>query len=306
MIDDNLSSQVQHLVDSATTIFIIFPSIASADHLAVAASLYLSLVRAQKSVGLVTTDTAAVLQNEGSTIIGLENTQQDLGNQNLSISFPYSPDQVDKVSYHVGEETNRFFLSIKPKTGFPPLDASNVEFSYTGASADLVFLIGVKDLESLEQLYFGYEQLYQDTPSISVNSYATSFGTVKIDSGSASSSSEVIAQLLPILSLPIESDTATNLLYGIESSTKNLSSPTTSAETFEAVAQLLRAGARRSFKRSSAEPHPKEAFKESIVHEVPESEATKRKNGKAKTPKLESSKKDSMLPPADFTPTKRI
>jgi hypothetical protein len=331
MIDPNLSTQLKQLIDTARTIFIVYPNSASLDHKAVAASLYLSLLRAKKSVGLISPQPHN--QEVSEVLVGLENTQHALGNQNLSISFPYSPEQVDKVSYHIGEESRRFFLSIKPKPGVAPLDASQVEFSYTGASADVVIIVGVKELEELEQIYFGYEQLYTDTPTISINSYSTSFGTHKLDTGSASSSSEVVTQLLPEWGLSIDSDIATNLLAGIEANTKNLSAPTTSAETFEAVAELLRSGARRSFKRSSSEQNESSIAKnasETSIHdqtsqytvvseEQPESpqtvistedaltsntsqklleEESKKKPSKAK------SKKENLNPPADYTPSR--
>lgn len=333
MIDESLSNQLKQLVDSARTIFIIFPPTASADQKAVAASLYLALSRTEKTVGLISTQKAP--GGEVASISGLEHTQQELGNQNLSISFPYSPDQVDKVSYHIGEESKRFFLSIKPKPGVPPLDASQMEFSYTGATADAVFLIGVTELESLDQLYFGYEQLYQDTPTVSINSYTTSFGTHKVDAGTASSCSEIVTQLIQRLGLSLDNDIATNLLYGIESSTKNLSAPTASAETFETVAQLLRAGARRSFKRSGGNEVTQPSRSESILHEIasgdeptqgversselgdesdgvmnfesiPERqkqlvESIKQKTSKVKAGKVDS-KKASFMPPADYVP----
>jgi hypothetical protein len=331
MIDPNLSNQLKQLIDTARTIFIVYPNAASVDHKAVAASLYLSLLRAKKSVGLISPESRAV---EAPVVIaGLEHTQHALGNQNLSISFPYSPDQVDKVSYHIGEETHRFFLSIKPKPGVAPLDASQVEFSYTGASADVVIIVGVRELEELEQIYFGYEQLYTDTPTISINSFTTSFGTHKLDTGSASSSSELLTQLLPEWGLTIDSDIATNLLAGIEANTKNLSAPTTSAETFEAVAQLLRSGARRSFKRPSSEQNDSSVAKnasETSIHdqasqyavvteeqsESPQTVITTEdaltsntsqkllEEENKKKPSKTKSKKDSLNPPSDYTPSR--
>lgn len=300
MIDDTVTAQIKNIVDSAQTIVIIYPKNATLDQRAVAASLYLALSTAQKSVRLVTPQ---VEQRTDEPLAGIEQTQQDMGNQNLGISFEYTPEQVDKVSYHIGEETGKFYLSIKPKPGFPPLDANSVEFTYTGAAAEAVFLVGVNELESLEHLYFGYEDLYNSVSLVSINNFATSFGTVKVDAGNTSSSSEVLAQLLPGLGLTIDSDVATNLLFGIESSTQNLSSVTTSAETFEVVAQLLRAGARRSFKRAGQE-QSSQLQRTRMSNEIPPLQEP-RKNGKAKNAKSVA-KNDGANPPAEFTPVRRI
>lgn len=311
MLDESTTNQLKNLVDAAQTISIIYPPTASLDQRATAASLYLSLSRVQKNVRLVT---PKILSSDDNQVTGLENAQVDMGNQNLSMSFNYTPEQVDKVSYHIGEETGKFYLTIKPKSGFAPLDANSVEFSYTGASTDLLILVGVSDLESLEQLYFGYEDLYRDVAIVSINTYTTSFGTVKIDAGQASSLSEVTTQIVQALGLPLDSDTATNLMLGVESATQNLSSMTVSADTFETVANLLRAGARRSFKRATqSQPQSplSRALQETPTRPVlpgedrvlEEKPSQDRKNGKAQSQKQ---KKDTAAPPAEFSPARRM
>lgn len=314
MLDDGLTNQLKQLIDSAKTIFVMFPQYATVDQKAVAASLYLSLVRADKSALLVTPQPLS--DEDREELSGLEFAQQQLGNQNLSISFPYSPEQVDKVSYHIGEETKRFFLSVKPKPGVPPLDSNQVEFSYTGAAADALILVGLKELEDLEQLYFGYEQLYTDTPSISINSYTTSFGTYKLDGGTASCSSELATLLIKQLGLPLDNDTATNLLYGIESCTKNLSAATTTAETFDAVAQLLRSGARRTSKRKNNGGDTNlENGTESLVQQTSLNLGVEEENDELPEPKkvpgtekkrntTKKSTKNSAEPPPDYVPKK--
>lgn len=313
MIDESLANQYKSLIDTAQTIVVLIPAQATQDQIAVAASLYLSLLRLGKNARLVTPQPVVTK----GAILGFEQAQQDLGNQNLTVSFAYTPEQVDKVSYHIAEETGRFYLTIKPKSGYEPLATESVEFSYTGASAELVILVGVSNLEQLEQLYFGYEDLFETVPMVSIHNHTTSFGTLHIDSGSASSSSEVVAQLLFSLGHPVDSDVATNLLLGIEWGTASLSSPTASAETFEVVAQLLRAGARRTFKKTSVETTvPTLLERQSVPGEnesavqvlrennLQESENNK-KNGKAKSTKNGSTKKPP-APPPEFTPVRRI
>jgi hypothetical protein len=295
MIDETVTNQLQQLLDSARSIFIMYPAEASLDQRAVAAALYLGLSQQEKAVQLISSRKPET--QEATALAGLEHTIHEIGNQNLTISFPYSPDQVDKVSYHIGEESKRFFLTIKPKPGVSPLETSTVEFSYTGAAVDAIFLVGVKDLESLEQLYFGYEQLYQEVPTVSLAMHTPSFGTHKIDASSASSLSEVAAQLLQQLSVSLDSDIATNLLAGIEASTKNLSSPATSAETFETVARLLRAGARRSFRKIKDE-ETRTQQNGAVIHEVVSENTAK----PLRTRATKAAKMDSLNPPKEYIP----
>ncbi len=139
----------------------------------------------------------------------------------------------------------KFYLTIKPKKGFSPLSDKNVEFSYTGAEADLVIVIGVNELDSLGEFYFGYENLYNQAAIVSINKYETEFGNIKFDASQLSCYSEFVFQLISSLDLFVSSESATNLLRGISEETNNFSSFSTTANTFEVVAKLMRAGARR-------------------------------------------------------------
>ncbi len=125
------------------------------------------------------------------------------------------------------------------------MDQQTVEFSYTGADADIVFLIGVHEFESLEQLYFGYEQLFQTAMTVTFHSFEPQIGTFKLDASGSSSLSESMSLLLQMMAWPLPPDAATNLLQAVEQATDSLQSLATSAETFETVAWLMRNGARR-------------------------------------------------------------
>jgi len=243
MLNSDQLTQVQDLINAAKSILVIMGNNPTLDQTAAASALYLSLIDSGRQPVLLSPRPS---NGMGSVMGGLQDLQTKLGNRDLSISFEYRPDAVDKVSYHIDEEENKFYLVIKPERGGSPLSHEDVEFSYTGADADLIFFIGVHNLESLEQLFFGYEQLYRDTMTVSFSSFDTDIGTIKLKTAGNSTLSEAMAGLLPALKLAITSDGATNLLTALENSTNNFSSLSTTAETFETVATLLRAGARRS------------------------------------------------------------
>jgi hypothetical protein len=231
-----------------------------------ASALLVGLQVADKEVKLLSSK-APTLKGQKATLTRLSELKTELGHQNLSISFDYSEEAVDKVSYHIGEETNKFYLTVKPKKGYEPLDTNSVEFSYTGAEVDLIILIGVGNLEELEQLYFGYEKLYQDTATISIYDYPTNHGTVKYDVTQTTGYAELIAQMLNQLGLHIDAEHATNLLSALEQTSRGFSSPNTSAESFELVAQLLRLGAvRQVFEQPSDNKANNKQASESSSH----------------------------------------
>ncbi len=254
MIDAAKLTQLTDLIAQAKSIFVIFPSSATPDNRAAAEALAASLSQAGKDVRLLsprTPESSRYPESSETTIT------TELGNQNLVLSFEYEPEQVDNVNYHIGEESGRFYLTIKPQKGQKPLDPASVEFSYTGAEADLIFTVGVKELDELEQLYMSYEEVYKSVPVVSITTFEPAFATLSINTGSGPSVSQEVARLVSDLGFELPQDAATQLLYGIEMATQGLASRSVTAETFETVGQLLRQGARRiGFEQKAIEITP--------------------------------------------------
>ena len=303
MVDQNITTQVAQLLAPAQSIIIAVAAQPTRDMLAAATALQRILQAQQKNVRLVSP--RAVDQAVHPGLVGLQELQLELGNQNLTISFPYLPEQVDKVSYHIGEETNRFFLTIKPKQGSQPIDSSQVEFSYTGAATDVFITVGVNELENLEQLYYDYEDAFRDFSIISLHTHPASFATLSIDAGSLSSLSEAVTAVATSQSWSIDSDAATNLLSGIEVATRHFTSYSATAETFDAVSSLLRAGARRiRVEQTAPQPlTPPELTKTpQETQTVPSSQPQILQEEPAAPRRRAAPKKTSQLP-AEFNPT---
>jgi hypothetical protein len=243
MIDQHKVSLFKELFDQANNILVIYAPDALRDHLFAATALYKTFQQiGNKQVSLLSSESLASVESD---IVYLDETKSDVGKQNLCISLDYLPDSVEKITSAIDEPNQKLHLTIKPKKGVNPLSAENVTYSYTGADADMVIMIGVDDLESLNHLYYGYENLYQSTALISINSYETSFGNLKLDILGSSCVSEYVANLLKDLNYQLDNEVATNLLAGIDEETDNLESYMATAETFETVAYLLKNGARR-------------------------------------------------------------
>lgn len=180
--------------------------------------------------------------------------QHDLGRENLLITFPYQPEQVDQVSYQIGDNDQRFYLNIKPKKGHLPLNYEDLEFSHAGSSADLLVLFGVDDLSDLKDLYFKNKELYQNTSLISVNNFLPDFGTLNLDISGSSCYGEAVFYLIKnmanainveLSSLESIKQLATLLLASISLKTNNFSHPKMTSNSFLAVAELLELGAKR-------------------------------------------------------------
>lgn len=231
--------EISKLVESSNTIVILLSGSALADEVA-AALAWASTLRLQGKEVQIVAASLPITTLEGATEITTE-----LGKQNLVVSFAYSPEKVDKVSYHIGEETNRFYLTIRPQKGVAPLSQESLEMSYAGAEADLLLYIGITSLDELQPLASEYEGFFRDTPSISLSTGDALVGQIKVQTSSAAGYAEESAQLFIQLGWQLDEQSATALLQGIEEVTSNLTSLSTTPDTFETVAHLLRAGARR-------------------------------------------------------------
>ncbi len=242
MLNDDQQTKIKDFISSAQNILVVIGKNPSLDQLTAASALVLALKGLNKEVSFISPEPVADQYQE---IFGVEMLSHQLGKQNLVVAFDYQPDQVDKVSYHIGEDTNKFYLTIKPKKGVKPLDCKKVEYIYTGSDADLIFLVGVHDYESLDNLYFGFEQTYAEATVISIHTFATAIGDLKVDTSKMLCISEAMFDIFDELGLSITSEIASNLYMSLQAKTDNFTSLTATADTFEIAAELIRSGAKR-------------------------------------------------------------
>lgn len=246
----------QALVNSKA-ILILIPVNPSQDSVAAGLSLYLALVKAQKSV---TIGCASPMTVNFNRLFGVDKIKPNIGNQNLVISFAYPEDSLEKVAYDKDPQNQKFHLTIEPKAGMAPPDPNSVEFSHTGFNADLIFVIGAKKLADLGALFQTEKKLFETEGNTVVNlsnlDGAESFGTVNLYDPTASSASEIMFSVLTALELSVDGDMATNLLSGIESATNNLSTPNLTADSFDFIAQLMRLGAKKGHLAPLTRPLP--------------------------------------------------
>ena len=240
MINPNDLEMWTSYVKEAKLVLIILPNNASFDQQLAASSLALSLEKSEKKSSL-----HGVSKLINSSIIGLDKLTTKLGSNHLLVSFDYSASAVDKVSYHLDDKNNKFYLTIKPQKGEQPLNKDSVQFEYVGADADLVVVFGVQELTELEQLYVGYEDLYQSCNVLCISSLVPNFQCAHANLSKVSSSCETIYRILVESGMQIDSEIATNLLAGIQYETDNFLNFKADAETFETISGLLKSGARR-------------------------------------------------------------
>lgn len=211
----------------------------------VASALGLALALRKHGIG-VQIASPVDMRVEFSRLVGVDEVKKKIGNRNLVVSFDYTEDKVEKVSYTISEDGKRFNLVIAPKTGATPLDPATVAFDYAGAEADATFLVGVNTYQDLGPLYDEERNVIEGSYTVALTLFPVStYAKIHVDASGCSSLAEMMTSACTQLGLTLDQDSASNLLFGLESITQGLSTPTVTADTFETVAVLMRAGARR-------------------------------------------------------------
>jgi len=223
----------------ADSILVTFPQEADQDTVAASLALYLSLQATGKRVSVINSTQPVV---RDSHLVGLDQIKSDVGGQNLVITVNLPEDAVDKVTSNL--EGGHLNLVLQPKPGSPALKQSDLVFGASGAAPDLIIVVGASALSDLGSLIEKEHELFTTDKLVNLSNKSGSFGSVNLTDPSASNS-ELITAVIQELKLPINADIASNLMQGIEAATNNLTSSQITADTFEALAVLYRAGARR-------------------------------------------------------------
>jgi len=236
---------IKDLLTKAKDIFVLFPPLSNPDIIGSALALFHSLKETQKNIYIAT---PTLPKAEDYPLPGVDKISDSIGNSNLVISLKVdSRDSIDKVSYNLDEEGKVFNLIIQPKKSHSPLNSHDVNYSYSGAKADMVFILGANRLEDLGVFYEEERKLFTDAATVAMSQFTpTKFAQYHISNNQASSLSEITGDYISQLGLSINEDSATSLLFGIDIATNNLQISTVSAETFDLVAKLLRAGGQRN------------------------------------------------------------
>jgi len=240
MFDPEKINPVKQLVSEAKSVAILLPPEPSADMVGAGLALHLSFQ--QKGV-FSQIGCGSQIKVENADLFGVDQIRSTIGNQNLLISFDFKEENLKKVDYDV-DENGKFTLLIQPQPGTPPPDANSVNYSYSGASADLVFILGVNSLEELGRLYADEKSFLDNATKIgiTVSHRPVNFATHDLSLSQASCLSEIVAVILKETGLTPNPDASSNLLSTIHSETKQFTGNKMSADTFELVAFLMRNG----------------------------------------------------------------
>ena len=262
MEDKKPETNTLNLIESAKSVIVVLPPDPGKDLVSAAVNLHLALKEAGKT-SQIGCGSEVHLDN---SLGGISEISDTIGSRNLIISFDYKEDDLDKVDYDVRDD-GKFYLLVKPKPGSPVPDLGGVKYSYSGADSDLVITLGINSLEELGKIYADEKKFLDDVATVSLNiSLRPSAFTGNAYHKNLNSFSELVTSLIEELKLKLTPPTAQNLLVGIYDSTNNLTDGRLTADTFSAVAFLMRAGAHLPGNKNVNQPQ----FSQPPFFEIPD------------------------------------
>ncbi len=236
--------QIKKIISESKEILLISDAKRGADSVASILSFQLALAKLNKKATAVAQISSA--SPELKFLPGFATIQQDLrGAKDFIISLDISHTKVEQFKYKIKDK--KLNIYITPSGGY--FEPHDVETKKGKSKFDLIIVLNTPALESLDELYKKNAEIFYESPLINIDCHSSNenFGEINLVEITASSTSEILFQLLRALEEKIiDENIATNLLAGIISQTNNFQAASTNPKTFMAAAKLVALGAKRA------------------------------------------------------------
>lgn len=153
---------------------------------------------------------------------------------------------LQELSYDVKDGLLHIFLT--PEHGFFTHD--HIRTAQTDFRYDLIVTLDTPDLESLGELYINNTELFYKVPVLNIDTSTANehYGTVNFVDVTASSTSEVVANLIKDLNeAALHKDIATALLTGMITTTQSFKTKNVKPQALTLASQLVGIGADREY-----------------------------------------------------------
>lgn len=254
-MDPNLKQKTQERLTKAENIVICTSQNADFDHKAACLALYLSILKIGKNARVIAKEPTV---DEAQKLYGIDKIGKSTRQSgNFQITINDAVNSVDKVTYFL--EKDKLKIIVHPLVTSSGVRRDQITFDDAPIKPDFVIAVGFSSKEELRNEFPQEQLLDSETWLVSINKSPDSqkFAQVNISSTQVSSISEMCAQLIQELALPLNEDIAYNLYTGVSFATQGFSPALTSPVTFQVAAWLLKFGAgRASFAKKELKSEP--------------------------------------------------
>lgn len=239
----SLPQQILETIERSKQILLTFRQNWSVD--AVAAAIALSAVLARMEKAHTIAVSGFQLPPHLKFLSGAEKVRPSLDSmRKFLIKLALRNTEIEEFTYDIVD--GELHIAITPRKGFfAPHDVVTApsEWRY-----DLVIVLDTPDMESLGSFYTEHPEFFYSTPVINIDhtTHNEHFGRINLVDVTASSTAEVVAQLLSQWDPKLMDETvATALLTGITAETESFRLPSVSPKTLSLASQLIGLGAKR-------------------------------------------------------------
>ena len=236
-------TQAHTLIDQATNILIVLQKDPGNDALASALGLCSTLASIGKKPQIVA---HGIINEQLAFLPHFEHIGQSFtATSQLTLTINTDTCPISAVAYNVDAQANKLAVTLDTD-----IDTFNPDTMLTTelipGAVDLLITIGVSAIEQLGELQEKDPRLVFDTPIISIdnNPNNTQFGQVHLHKITSASLAELVCTLLQDINKDaLTNESATALLTGIVSATRNFESSRTTPDSFRTASVLLEHGA---------------------------------------------------------------
>lgn len=235
--------QAIDLIGKSNNIVVALPSNPSTDAVSSGLALFLALQRLGKKVKVVCS--GFVLPPRHQFLPKSEEINSDLiALRKFIISLDVSRTKVEELSYNISDN-KKLDIFITPKDGF--FEERDVKTSASNYEYDVIIVLDTPELEGLGKIYDNNTEFFYHTPIINIdhNPANENFGEINVIDLVATSTSEIIFELLKELETGLDEYVATSLLTGIISKTKSFQTSSVTPRSLAISSHLIENGARR-------------------------------------------------------------
>ncbi len=238
----NLYQQIIEIINKSSRPLIIFKKEPGGDAIASGLGLFLILEKLDKKAEIVSDNFSP--PKTFSFLPKIEQIQPSIANlKKFIISLNIAQNKINDLSYDLRNDKLNIFITPEQNISKEQIKIGTSKFRH-----DLIFVLDTPDLESLGRVYWDHIDFFCQTPVVNIDHNPTNenFGQINLVNLTASSTAEIIFQLLESLNIDIlDEDIATLLLTGIMSETKSFRIPTVTPHSLSAASRLIALGARR-------------------------------------------------------------
>ena len=234
--------QLKELFEKSTSVLILVPENADGDAFGAAVGLAHFLEKEEKSVTLAGSGVTPIQERFSFLALPKNITDSISGVREFILSFNTTRNNI--VSVRTERGANEYNIFITPEKG--SIDPRDFSFIPAKFSFDLDVVVGAPDKESLGALSEENPDIFYEVPVVNIDHHAENdrFGQVNLIEITASSSSEIVANLLEKIDANrLDEHVASPLLAGIVFATESFQKKSTTPSALHTSSRLMDHGA---------------------------------------------------------------